>query len=274
MVQRAIWRKRSDDPQSVLGMLIADRAHYAESPLRAIGCLGLIGTVVFLFRGELLPAAISFGITAVLPRLRMRRKSVVDLLTVPLPAPAFPGTVEITSDGAMIGWDRGVVTFLDGWLYFEGRRTSFSLSRSDVRQRRQNEIELDGSGVRFFPDDAFSAGPLRESGLQARFAAELDRWYRIDSAVKGISILPPNTLHRSGVVRAWADVVASIFQFAVTGAVFWAFAAAFHSIVVCFVFGFSGDFVGSVMNFRKVRRLRREECKQFANVSKASIGPS
>ena len=98
--------------------------------------------------------------------------------------------------GHRLGRDVGIATFVDGWLHFEGRRTSFSLRRSDVDRQLGGRLRLsEGGEVEFEPQDDLVASGLLERNLAARFQADLNRWMRDDPPL-GESILPP--------ARTWA----------------------------------------------------------------------
>lgn len=211
MSERAVWRKGPDEGTSWIGYLVADRQRYLHKPLENLGCLCTVAGLFLLVGGHTLAGLGLFAVTFLARLLRRpRRRDVTPLMTLPLPAPAFPCDVEIGNRDGAFGIDRGVVTFIDGWLHFEGHRTTFSLSRDDAKGRAENVLTLrDGEVLRFFPDEANG------------FGNAIDRWFRIAPSAQGISILPPTSIHPSGRVRAYTDVLFNLLQaLALAGAIF------------------------------------------------------
>jgi hypothetical protein len=67
-------------------------------------------------------------------RARSRRASpyLADLLDLPASFPQFPVELRYRVNDATYGADDGIVSFVDGWLHFQGRRTSWSLHSKDA----------------------------------------------------------------------------------------------------------------------------------------------
>jgi|GEM_PF-7093794 len=55
----------------------------------------------------------------------------------PAPGHVHKGSVRVALGERALGTDGGGAAFNDGWPLFEGRRTSFALSRGDVGRSRQ-----------------------------------------------------------------------------------------------------------------------------------------
>jgi len=244
--ERAVWRRGPDERTTWLAYLDADRERYLGESLRGVGCVTGLGALFILFSGHPITALGLLAVTLLLPIVRRpRRRDVTPLLTLPAPAPAHPCTIEVVDGDSILGRDRGTVTFIDGWLHYEGFRTGFSLSRADVVKRDRNALSLDGCQVAFSPDG---------SG----FDTELDRWYRIAPAAQGVTILPPHSLHPSGRVRAQADLAVHAVLGIVSSAL----------CVALFVYGESWEkaaaflvglrFVGSAMEVRNAARFLRK----------------
>lgn len=275
MARRALWRKHPDDPHSLVGYVVADREWYYRSLFESLGCLAQAGFFWLFVTGHFASAAGLLAVGLLKPLLKKRRKSVASMLTLPLPAPTFPCDVVVSRLETTVGLDRGLVTFIDGWLHFEGQRTSFSLSRDDVQKRDQNRIWLrEGGEIEFSPDDSLKADGLERVNLRSNFNDEIDRWYRLGKAAQGLSILPPLTLHPSGVARAWGDLVRGVLG-AVLGISLFVAIYTYASFGYCFfALMFTGNVVDSIRNFRNMRRFVRENPRPLVNETRGAIGPN
>lgn len=263
VAERAVWRRSPHDPRSGWGWALSERERQLRPARGGLGCLALAGAAGLLFAGH---AGVAFGLVAVwlaLGLVRPRPRPIEPLLTLPPPATAYPCDVDVLRDDVVIGTDRGFVTFLDGWLHFEGFRTTFSLSRADARGRQKNRVELVKGGVEFRPN-----------GPASPFSSALDRWYRIDSAARGISVLPPQDVHPSGVAHAWADAALGAGQFALGCGAYAAAQGLFH-VHVWFLFFLGGPsaLFNAVRSLRALHRLRRADRQGLANGTAAPLGP-
>lgn len=133
---------------------------------------------------------------------------VSDLLDLPATFPQFPVELKYKILGCSYGADEGVLSFVDGWMHFQGRRTSWSLcapganaigvqavsscaqasSTTPVtkiitwrRLGRSYQIEV-------LPMDRLEG---LGAGLQRKFSLELDAWNRTARRCKGAPIFPP-----------------------------------------------------------------------------------
>ncbi len=177
------------------------------------------------------------------------------LLTLPPPAAPYPCRVEVRKRGVVLGIDMGVVTFLDGWLHYEGLRTSFSLRKADVSAHSEDRLELlEGGWIVFGPQDTLAAGEFTEVGLAARFRANLASWMRSDSA-EGEPILPPITAHSTGIARARSAFVADMVFAIVVLSLAATYSSSFWTCVVAI---FSGlEIVLRLRDLRRIARLSR-----------------
>ncbi len=219
MERRSVWRSRKDDPRTILGWLFQD----LDTPVRYLGrCLSVaakLTAVICFVRGQIVPGFFLFSLSSIPAYLvrpfwlgrRSLNARVTPLLTLPAPDTPYPCHVEIFRRGFLLGKDQGVVTFVDGWLHYEGLRTSFSLQRTAVSSRDGNRLELaEGGTIHFYPQDDLIAIDLAESNLKARFGGYLGSWMKSD-APAGESLLPPAAIHASGMVHAWTEfAVASV----------------------------------------------------------------
>ena len=263
MSVRAVWKRGLGDPRSTLGYVSMDGERLLGRPRETLGCLGKVGALVLLFIHPWAALAL-FAAAVLLPRLKREPRAVGPLLTLPFVVPTYPCEVEIRRQGTTLGLDRGAVSFVDGWLVFEGFRTDFSLSPSDVRlpDEEQRLILEEGGDVLFRPDDALGGPGIERARLRNAFAHELDAWVRSDPVARGRSVLPPFTLHPSGVVRVWLDLLSATFSLAVVIGLALAF---LRYSFGCFLFGFG--FLGGIRDgLTKLGRVRR-----FAREARATL---
>jgi len=101
--------------------------------------LGIVAFFAFLFRGFhgfffffFVPVGQWVGYLWRQLRHGKASQSVLNLLDYPSQVPQLPVRVLLSRDDMTIGQDDGVVSFCDGWLHYQGLRTSFSLHRSNV----------------------------------------------------------------------------------------------------------------------------------------------
>ena len=252
MSRRAVWRRVPDDPRTALGWLWDDRVRYLRAMRSNLAFyLGFLALVLY-FHGYLMLASGALATTILLLRLRARPRSVESLLTLPAPVPSFVCDLDIRRAGTTIGIDRGVVSFVDGWLHFEGRRTSFAVKREDLKARESEKIELtDGTELLF--RSQVENGLLHPSRWV--FGVSLEAWARKGSA-EGESLLPPTAPHPSALYRASRDLL-----FAALGVIAlawggWAFGP---FALVVLLFGFTGSMIDAVVEYKAQRRLEKEE---------------
>lgn len=274
MSDRAVWRRDPTDPKGLLGWALADADRAIRLLTEDLGCLITIAAAVLFFSGHRWEAGALLVAPALLRKLRRRPRSVTPILTLPLAAPTYACTILAKREGTTVGVDRGVVTFIEGWLHYEGFRTTFSLSRRDVAARKENTLTFeDESGVEFLPDDALHAAGVERTGRQAAFARDLDAWYRLERAAEGLSILPPVELHPSAVARAWVDfAAASVKALGISAALLYA-VLAFHFSVFVFVFGGVGGTADAILQLRRIRRFARESERAIPNDPRHPLGP-
>lgn len=266
MPDHAPWRQSPDDPRTAAGWLWTERYRPLQGAVESLGCLGQIGVVALFVFGHAMAAIALLLATFLLKplsRLGPGRASVEPLLTLPPPAAAFPCGVEVSRGGRVVGVDRGAVTFLEGWLQYEGFRTSFSLSRADVVRRDQNGITLTEGGVSFVPDPH----------VEKAFSTALDRWYRLDPAAKGISILPPVQVHPTAFARARMDALTAAFKVVQAAAVALAITAYFHSSFFLLVLlGGPLEFLGALSSLARLRRMAKRDRRALGGENECAFG--
>jgi hypothetical protein len=75
---------------------------------------------------------VAFGWLGFVSEFLKAPESVKEMMDFPQVVPQYPVHVSIFSEGVKVGWDVGVATISEDLLHFEGRRTSFGLTRSDA----------------------------------------------------------------------------------------------------------------------------------------------
>ena len=212
--------------------------------------LGFIALVLY-FHGYLMLALAALATTILLLRLRARPRSVESLLTLPDPVPTFVCDLEIRRAGTTLGLDRGVASFVDGWLHFEGRRTALSVKREDLKARDSEKIELaDGTELLF--RSQIEPGLLHPT--RWAFGVSLEAWSRKGSA-EGESLLPPTTPHPAALYRESWDLLFAVLGIIALAWVVWAFGP---FALVVLLFGFTGSMVNAVVEYKEQRRLEKE----------------
>ena len=193
MLERTEWRRYADDPKTPLGWI------FGVDRWRGIPIYPLVATAVAATTairegierllpvgwGEPVGMIVSTSAFAILvANLSPKRRQVL----APDPAPgAFHSTsMRIALRTQDLGMDRGNVAFNDGWLLFEGERTSFALKRDDLV-----EVHRVGDGRRL---DLRSGHRLRFREVEEALRADLDRWIA-GARVPGLSRLPPTDVH-------------------------------------------------------------------------------
>ena len=70
-------------------------------------------------------------------RTQTRRAAphVADLVDLPATCPQFPVELQYRFHGCVYGVDEGLISFVEGWMHFQGRRTSWFLSCNDGHSR-------------------------------------------------------------------------------------------------------------------------------------------
>jgi len=237
----AVWRGRPDDPRTPLGWFLADAASRRLPVHAAAALMALVGALavgVTLWALLLIPAII----------LHVRPdeppKDLTPLATVPPPGPSFAVSLEIWREDAMFGQDEGIVTFVDGWLHFVGRRTEFSLRRAGAQR-------LDDRRTIVFADESLT---FEARDGDAEFGRALSVWHRATPVPVGESVLPPREVHPSGLARAWRTLVVP-FTILVPAFVLVSLFIPIHFLFI----GFLGAPGLSWMRLRTLRRRAREE---------------
>lgn len=239
MRSRALWRERADDPRTLLGWAVRDGGGAVRFAARQFRLAFVVLAAVSLARGDFVSGLLALALAVVpvgavraveslrgmrdLPgrtKLTPRSLPVRDLVTLPPPATPYPCRVEVYRNGTLLGTDEAIVTFLDGWLHVEGRRTSFALRGADVFRRTGLRLDLvEGGLVEFAPQDWLVVGGHTETDLADRFRTAIGEWAR-EAAPPGESILPPATAHPTGAVRAWGKLGVCLLLVAFLAAIF------------------------------------------------------
>ena len=207
MVRRADWRRSPGDPETLAGWTL--RAILEESP-RIVGTTLL--TILFVGFAVLTDGVAFFsGFSPGDLKFRGRRLRAPSSLSYLAPSPAlpderFPVFLRLIRQGVRTGQDEGVVIFFDGWLLFEGRRTTFAIRNRDALflSDEDNRLRFDqGIEGEFFPYE--KDGDRRD--LRDAFGVALLRWSKGPSP-DGEPVLPPGTVHPWGRGQALGATIA------------------------------------------------------------------
>ncbi|HWD41028.1 MAG TPA: hypothetical protein VG944_19425 [Fimbriimonas sp.] len=139
---------------------------------------------------------------------------VVRMLDIPCPNNQFAGHVSFTGKGMTLGKDEGVITFTEGWLHFEGLRTSFSLKPDGV-ELKSRSMSRESISMRFIPrtqaakmethslsyslaniDFHLTIAPFdravgNDPGLRDRFSRAIRAWKEGSAPREGEALFPP-----------------------------------------------------------------------------------
>lgn len=203
MIRRAEWRRLPQDPNTPMGWCL----HELKGTVIAI-------TVILLVFGSVAAAAIYFGlilqfflcipIAALLIqfvrviRSSFQHASVAKLGASPAPGEEFRVDFSLKSSGICTGHDRGIATFVDGWLHVEGLHTTFSLRPVDLTGGVGTTLLLsDGQQIR-----------LRSMAGDLRFEETLRKWRHFPFELPvGEPVLPPLKIHGSALRTPLTNLV-------------------------------------------------------------------
>lgn len=256
MADRAEWRAIPGDPRSEAGWLLRDGERWATRFAQRAS-LGIVGLALYAFcLGQWIAVGACLAAFWALRRVLSRRPPFPET-AVPPPGEAFPGRIEIWRQGVFIGEDEAVVTFVEGWLHVEGRRTAFALNNADLKPSLRREpviarvVLAEGTDLRF---DAI----LRYRGVES-FSRRLTAW-KDGFSPEGSSVLPPLRPHPLARARVVTDLVAAVLCTALwLGVVFgygfgWGLLAA-----VLLPTPFPPDAIVAAQRFRWMEEARRTE---------------
>lgn len=131
------WHVEPPAPPTLLQRL--QRAHW-ERVLAVVAIATVIGLyltvrLVFHFRGFSEAGQVILWLSIILwthARYLRGHEEVSDLMEYPSELAQCPVEVSYSAFGVCYGEDIGVVTFIEGRMHFQGRRSSFDLSRADA----------------------------------------------------------------------------------------------------------------------------------------------
>lgn len=254
MARRAIWRAQPDDPRTGFGWLLADADSRPFSPGVALGFVLALGGLAWLWS---LWVLLFLPLIVLCTRVPARPRDLTPLRTTPPPGPAFDCRVESLTDvdvlvrSTLLGSDEGIVTFVDGWLHYAGRRTEFALRRDDLRQSSEETGRL---LLKLAADEWLTIKPLDDRDddfLRRAFRI----WARTMPMPSGESLLPPTAVHPAGLARAWHY---ALLVFAILLAAIGGFCAVNSSGIVPIFFAGRGLF----LPFSRLAALRRRARKE------------
>lgn len=134
---------------------------------------------------------------------------IVDIQDPSSPIICYPVEIVLIHKKTIYGEDQGIVSFVDGWLVYEGEDCAFSLKASDVEEggaRPQGHVADAYTLLTWHIDEQkYTLGlrpkgmrsyRLSENGIMATpFGMELLLWRSGSRRVEGSSLLPPMSVH-------------------------------------------------------------------------------
>ena len=205
-MRRAEWRRRADDPTTMLGWWWRSLIDDSDRTL-AVVATGFPLSLLLTFFG--LGWAWIVGVLAAIPfvagnLLRLERPNqLASLLPAPPPPGQFKAAVTYRRQGIATGRDEMALTVVDGWLVGEGVRSDFALRAEDVAFVRA------GAGGRLWLSlgdgtDLVLCGVHREETLE--------RWWAAKAPVEGEPTFPPARAHPQELARrtAWLFGMAAV----------------------------------------------------------------
>lgn len=137
-------------------------------------------------------------------RLRITPWRMESLAPDPSPEEWFPVQITIWQRGVKTASDEGMVSFADGWLVYEGRRTQFAIRNGDASliDAESSRLRLtDGSVAELIPFHRLGQRQNLRRGFEEGFA----RWFN-SVRPQGRSVLPPKNVDP----RTWGGSLAAI----------------------------------------------------------------
>ncbi len=191
MIRYAEWRSPSAPLQSKTRF----RWTWKAGLLGAYGvvCLGMIIRGLVIQQGS--PFIFFFCSSGFISLLGSNREQPWDVLADdPAPIDQFRVYVQLKLAELTYGRDAGLVSFVDGWLIFEGRRTSFSIRHEDVDkfhsgQTGQLRLVWEAEGIRYLTEIRLAEEDPNRAKL---FAIGGNEWKGSKILTDGQSVFPPN----------------------------------------------------------------------------------
>lgn len=197
VVRYAEWREAVDPEHPLARYDAALRVAAAASGL-AFGwmCCCLVGSV---------PASILASRTA---KRSLARRRLERLRDVPAVQEQHPCLLALKKDVHVYGRDEGLVSFVEGALLYEGRRTSFSVPKDSLRS---GQAFRSGFGFTFPTPAGHCEVVLEPIDLKA-FRSDFDRWYYKVESVNDWGVFPP--FRPQAAFRHWAKLARGAVVFA------------------------------------------------------------
>ncbi|RYG22658.1 hypothetical protein EON82_16440 [bacterium] len=204
MIQRAEWRRLPGDPTTPLAWWRRELKGNLRIVRNVVAAVVLLFALAF-FSGWfdviiLEPLVIGFVTYLGISRRKGRLlPNLSALAPSPAPGECFPVELSIAFDTVPTGRDQGIATFVDGWLHFEGLRTSLSVRPVDITRVKpladRESFELPGG-------QHVELKPLgRTQEDRDTFRETLRVWYRFPFDLpRGEPLLPPTQVHPSAAV--------------------------------------------------------------------------
>lgn len=215
MAKRTEWSVLPGDPRTVVGWWSRETQEALPSVLGfgatlALLCLfgerlGLLPVLVVIFA-----ASVSLVRASAALKRRLDLPQIARLVAIPSADESYPVEYLTWRNGVPTGRDRGMATFVGGWLHVEGLRAGFSLRPSDAAR-----CDYSRQGFDRFPLPDGQRIELRPFAASAddreRFQEALRRWRRFSEAdPDGEPVLPPLAVHPTAYVKPLTRVAGSV----------------------------------------------------------------
>lgn len=163
----------------------------------------LIGLILLIVKTPTLAAALVPLWAVICARMFYRSKpkaTVLELKDPSSPISAFPVELALTWNRHLYGEDHGVVSFVDGWLVYEGEDCSFAIKPCDVECKgsadSQGYITMEwGERSIVFRPNGSGNQPGKETKWLSPFVLALNEWLSYPATVMGESRFPPVMPH-------------------------------------------------------------------------------
>lgn len=253
MSRVARWKRGPDDPETVRGWLFRfqngpktpEGRRQTRILLLVLAAYLAVALLLVAFVpnvGKLMPLInVVFPIVAVLGRKQKKTPALGSG-----PGESFEVRMTVADrHGVATGTDRGWLIFSEGWLLFEGARTSFAVTRGEARGR------LYGIQLSLTLEDRRSVQLSLVEGQESLTQAHRD--WNAAPIPEGEALLPPTEFHPETWVDRWSLCIfgavgfGTVLGFGIAFGVGWVIASSLLAVLACLI-------VAS----RCARRLRRE----------------
>ncbi len=195
------------------------------------------GSALFTVGALFAMCAFTWGYTLL---KRWSNESIRDLMDIPSVIAQYPVDVQFLSNGAQYGSDKGIVSFVDGAMHFQGFRCSFNfpVERARISMLQQSEERVLANSIYNIPwyeDGFFGVVRIKPidtlQGVGDTFATKFWFAYRDWDSERMTGpdrcLLPPRTPLPQAMERYVVELIAASLAVLFTGAGLWLFLGTF-----------------------------------------------